>query len=195
MGLDSIELLIDIENYFGIQIPDAEAEKIYTVQNMVDAVASHLNISANSSALRDTVLKRVINALPLPATSTNHIRLTDTITTYLSPGNKASWVLFKNNLGLDVPEPDITDNNSNRFSDKLKRFIHRSPDYDGNTITFEEFVTAICASNYETLLDKKNVTTLYEIYVAIMAITVNKVGVEYYEIAPGKSFTTDLGVD
>ena len=32
MGLDSIELVMEIENYFGIQIPDAEAEKIYTIQ-------------------------------------------------------------------------------------------------------------------------------------------------------------------
>jgi acyl carrier protein len=47
MGLDSVELLMDIENFFSIQIPDTEAEKIYTIQNMVDSVAAHLNISKN----------------------------------------------------------------------------------------------------------------------------------------------------
>ena len=195
MGLDSVELVMEIENYFGIEIPDAEAEKIYTVQKMVDTVAGHLNVSTNNYKLRDTIFQRVISSIPLPSTSTNHIRLTDNIAAYLSPADKAGWALFKNNLGLDVPKPDIKDKNSNRFSDKLKRFVHWNPGYAGNTITFEEFVTAICASNYETLLDKKNITMLYEIYVAVMAITVNKIGVGYYEIAPDKSFTSDLGVD
>ena len=40
MGLDSVELVMEIENYFGIRIPDSEAEKIYTIQIMVDKWAS-----------------------------------------------------------------------------------------------------------------------------------------------------------
>jgi acyl carrier protein len=31
MGLDSVELLMEVENAFGIDIPDKVAEKIYTV--------------------------------------------------------------------------------------------------------------------------------------------------------------------
>ncbi len=33
MGLDSVELIIEIENFFGISIPDPQAAQIYTIQN------------------------------------------------------------------------------------------------------------------------------------------------------------------
>lgn len=48
MGLDSVELVMEIEKYFDIRIPDPDAEKIPTVQNMVDAVAGHPGISGTS---------------------------------------------------------------------------------------------------------------------------------------------------
>jgi len=33
MGLDSVELLLAIEEEFGLDIPDRDAEKLYTVGN------------------------------------------------------------------------------------------------------------------------------------------------------------------
>jgi acyl carrier protein len=42
MGLDSVELVMEIEKSFGISIPDQEAEKITTVGKMYDAVWYHL---------------------------------------------------------------------------------------------------------------------------------------------------------
>ena len=33
MGLDSVELVMSVENKFGIRIPDTDCEKIYTVQD------------------------------------------------------------------------------------------------------------------------------------------------------------------
>lgn len=38
MGLDSVQLIIDIENEFGISIPDAEAEKISTIRDFSECV-------------------------------------------------------------------------------------------------------------------------------------------------------------
>ena len=43
MGLDSIEILMKVENTFGIQIPDREAEKIITIKEFHDAVWRHLS--------------------------------------------------------------------------------------------------------------------------------------------------------
>jgi acyl carrier protein len=42
MGLDGVELVMEVEKNFGIQIPDSEAEKIITVGDMYDAVWRHL---------------------------------------------------------------------------------------------------------------------------------------------------------
>ncbi len=58
--------------------------------------------------------------------------------------------------------------------DKLKLAISWTPMYDWSFITLDEFVAAICACNHEVLIDKKNIRTTYEIYIAITAITVDK---------------------
>ncbi|KER10221.1 MAG: acyl carrier protein [[Candidatus Thermochlorobacteriaceae] bacterium GBChlB] len=37
-SLDTVELVMEFENQFGIQIPDEDAEKIATVKNAVDYI-------------------------------------------------------------------------------------------------------------------------------------------------------------
>ena len=45
-SLDTVELIMSLEEEFDIEIPDEEAEKIKTVQNVVDYILSHLNSGA-----------------------------------------------------------------------------------------------------------------------------------------------------
>ena len=40
-SLDIVELVMSIEEEFGIEIPDSEAEKIVTVSDVVDYIESH----------------------------------------------------------------------------------------------------------------------------------------------------------
>lgn len=40
-SLDTVELVMAIEEKFGIEIPDSDAEKISTVQDVVDYIESH----------------------------------------------------------------------------------------------------------------------------------------------------------
>jgi len=41
MGLDTVELIVEIEKHFDIAIPDEEAECIATVEQLVDYVYTH----------------------------------------------------------------------------------------------------------------------------------------------------------
>ncbi len=195
MGLDSVELVMEVEKYFGISIPDPEAEKVYTVQAMVDTVARHLNISNDSTELRDKIFVRVNQALLKLGLTDMSVTLTEYISTYLSPKNKETWEAFKNELLLDVPKPDTIQRDSKRFIDKIKFAMSWTPMYDWLSVTIDQFIAAICANNHEELIDREHIQSTYEIYVMVTAITVDKIGIEYYEIAPEKSFTTDLGVD
>ncbi len=42
-SLDTVELVMAMEEKFGIDIPDSDAEKIVTVQDAIDYVESHIN--------------------------------------------------------------------------------------------------------------------------------------------------------
>ncbi|EAT58231.1 acyl carrier protein [Chlorobium sp. BLA1] len=39
-SLDTVELIMELENEFGVQIPDEDAEKIGTVQQAIDYIVS-----------------------------------------------------------------------------------------------------------------------------------------------------------
>ncbi len=39
-SLDTVELIMELENEFGVQIPDDDAEKIGTVQQAIDYIVS-----------------------------------------------------------------------------------------------------------------------------------------------------------
>jgi len=42
-SLDTVELVMALEEAFDIEIPDEEAEKIITVQNAIDYINNHTN--------------------------------------------------------------------------------------------------------------------------------------------------------
>lgn len=42
-SLDTVELIMDLEKEFGVQIPDEEAEKIATVGDAVSFIENHQN--------------------------------------------------------------------------------------------------------------------------------------------------------
>ncbi len=44
-SLDTVELVMALEEEFGFEIPDEEAEKITTVQQAIDYVAQHVDTS------------------------------------------------------------------------------------------------------------------------------------------------------
>lgn len=195
MGLDSVELLMEMENYFGISISDSEAEKIYTVQQMVDTVARIKNITDDSTGLRDAVLERVNKALIKLAIISQPLHSAECISAYLAPEKTAEWSEFVKELQLEIPRPNSTKRSDSSIINKIKEVFHWSPMYDWHSLTVSQFVYAICAMNYEVLLPNGLISTKDEIYIAVVAITVSKIGVEYYEISPEKSFTSDLGID
>ena len=195
MGLDSVELVIEIENFFSIEILDEEAERLYTIQDMVDTVAAHLNIIKTDMKLRDTMFRDVALRIRELTKTNGEIELSDLACNYIKPEEQEKWQYLSKELNLSVPKPDRVRKYGNKLSDKVISLFSMPQMYNWTDITFDQFVTAICANNYLDLIKKANITSKYEIYVAVMGITVDKIGVHYYEIGPDKSFTSDLGVD
>ncbi|MFT3704141.1 MAG: hypothetical protein QM802_17370 [Agriterribacter sp.] len=193
MGLDSVELLMDIENFFEIRIPNKEAEKIATIQDMVDTVAHHLNITANEKTLRDKVFKQILPHILQLSNKEIQPGLNDLIADYLDVSDKAKWLTLEKLVQMSLPIPALTNYTSSKSW--FKKYVSRANNYDWKEITVEQFIDAVCANNYQKLIDPAAVKSKYEIYICVMRITVDKAGVDYYEILPHKSFTSDLGID
>ncbi len=66
---------------------------------------------------------------------------------------------------------------------------------DFETVTWKKYIDFILAFNLDKTVDPKSIRSKYEIYLAVMKITVDKIGVGYEEIGIEKSFTSDLGID
>lgn len=191
MGLDSVQLLVDIENHFGIQIPDSDAEKINTVQAMVNVVAKYLNIEVNDMYLKKETLRIINNALNSEDLINREISYSDFIFKTLDPFNDKVWDTLSQMTGLVLPKPFIAGIGHN----KVFSFLAWNPKYEWEKVTAGHFIDAVCARNHEKLIDRKNISDIYEILVSIIAITVESIGVDYYEVEPEKSFTNDLGID
>lgn len=48
MGLDAVELVMDVEDHFGVTIQDAEAERIRTVADLVELIRSRVSASQDA---------------------------------------------------------------------------------------------------------------------------------------------------
>lgn len=192
MGLDSVELLVSFEKYFNIQVSDLEAEKIRTVQEMVECVATHLKISNAGEELKLELFEKLRSQLIQIGVANQNLKLTDKIFILLDPNDKEKWKIISDRLSLNIPEPFIE---SNSIINKVFRTITWRPRYNWQTITVDQFITAIYADNYEKIIDNNTIKSKYEILIAIVAITVDKIGVDLYEVQPEKSFVNDFGID
>lgn len=189
MGMDSVELVMMVEDYFAIRIANRDAEKISTVQDMADVVANHLQVTSNNMQLHINLLAKLRSYINV------EIGLQDLIANYLPNNDDGKWQILEQQLGLTIPKPEVARKYSSKLRNKLQKLLSWIPDYDWQAITVAQFITAICACNYQVLIKPTAIQNHYEIYVAIVGITVDKIGVDYYEISPDKSFTSDLGVD
>ena len=47
-SLDIVELVMNLEDHFNLQIPDEEAEKLVTVKDAIDYISSHIETKADT---------------------------------------------------------------------------------------------------------------------------------------------------
>ena len=52
-SLDIVELVMNLEDHFNLQIPDEEAEKLVTVKNVIDYISSHQQAKTDNTDEKD----------------------------------------------------------------------------------------------------------------------------------------------
>jgi acyl carrier protein len=195
MGLDSVELVMDVEKHFSISIPDSEAEKAYTVGKLVDCVAAILGVTRYNFSLREKTFTSFKTELLRLKKELKDFSINNKVTDSLDINDKSLLRELENNLNLKFPGIYIKPENHNGILQKVKEWFIITDEIDFRKITWKKFIDITLAKNLEKAIPSTGYNSKYEIYLAVMKITVDKVGVDYSEIGLEKSFTDDLGID
>jgi len=112
MGLDSVELIMDVENTFQITISDPEAENISTVGDMYELVLKKIDYSDNHLCKTQVLFYKMreilsrhchINRKTIsPNTNLNDLFERDTI--------KSKWKAIQDELHITIPDLQRSDN-------------------------------------------------------------------------------------
>ncbi|NER16063.1 acyl carrier protein [Spongiivirga citrea] len=197
MGLDSVELVMSIEDKFGIQIEDSEAEKIRTVQDFADIVFSRIITNPTDKCLTQIVFYRIRKVLRNLSSTEKEIRPDTKISELLTQTQlKEKWSLLKTELGLELPNLVALDFNP-ELGSHVKIFgiktIKRTTPVSKGTI--RQLVDWTISLNRDKFIDVEKISSKYEIERIICGITEDRIGVPISEIELHHSFTNDLGVD
>lgn len=195
MGLDSVELIMEVEKRFSISIPDREAEKAYTVGKLVDCVANILEVKSYDFALREKTFSLFKTELQNLKKDLGDFSISSKVTDNLDIQDKSLIQEIESKLNLKLPGIYFKSENRNRILGNVKRWLTMIDEIDFNKITWKKFIDITLAKNLDSNSFKIEYQSKYEIYIAIMRITVDIIGVDYSEIGIEKIFTDDLGVD
>ena len=190
MSLDSVALIVEFEKYFSIQIPDASAGKVSTVQDAVNCISRLRNVSDERPVLRDHVFTDLRKAISASGLSKCQVNQADLVSNVLPDTSSQTWKLISEALGLEIPLPSKNNPGTSWWSKIIPAF-----QFDYNQLTFSQLTDVICARNHGRLIDRNNISTSYEVYIAIMAITVDCTGIDFYEMSLEKTFAGDFGID
>ena len=197
MGLDSVELVMSIENKFGIQIEDSEAEKIYTVQDLADIVFNRIIINPTDKCLIQIVFYRIREAIRILTSSKKEIRPDMKISELFTLSElKEKWSQLKTEVGLELPDLVALDFNQ-KLSSHIKIFgiktIKRTTPVSKGTL--RQLVNWTISLNRDKLIEIEEISSKYEVERIICGIIENRIGVPISEIELHHSFTNDLGID
>jgi acyl carrier protein len=197
MGLDSVELVMSIEDKFGIRIEDSEAEKIYTVQDFADIVFSRISKNPTDKCLTQIVFYRIRKALRNLTSTEKEIRPDMKISELFTQSElKEKWNQLKTEVGLELPDLVALDFNP-ELSSHVKIFgiktIKRTTPVSKGTL--RQLVDWTISLNRDKLIDIEKISSKYEVERIICGITEDRIGVPISEIELHHSFTNDLGID
>lgn len=197
MGLDSVELLFEIEENFGIQIPDLEAEKIYTVGDFADTIYKKIKTVPNQKCLTQVVFYRIRQAMVIMGNVKDNISPDSKISELLPIGNvQAEWERLQKEVQLKFPELVKMDIDKT-IEQEVKLFgikiYKRTEPVTEHSI--KKLIDWVISLNFKQLIDIEQISNKYEVERIVAGIISEKMGIRINKIELRHSITDDLGVD
>jgi acyl carrier protein len=105
MGLDSVELVLKVEDVFGLSIPDQDAAGLDTVGKLYDYVLTHRFQGKREACLSTVTFCKLrsgmMSALQIPRTS---VRVSTELSTLIPDRRRRMWRSLQEATGLHLPE-------------------------------------------------------------------------------------------
>ncbi len=176
MGLDSVELVMDVEDEFQIVIPDAVASLVVTVGMLVDVVHFHISTSTQDPCLSQhgfyVVRKTLLYQLDVPRSS-------------ILPDTKFSDLIAKED------RQDVWPRVISSLTDYHAAFNLKGPDKTEFPPGFSRVRDLImCVS-----IPKSRALSKEEIFMRIQDITVRNLGVKPDQVTLEARWVEDLHLD
>ncbi|TRZ42191.1 phosphopantetheine-binding protein [Robertkochia solimangrovi] len=197
MGLDSVELVMSVEKKFGIRIPDADCEKIYTVQDFADTVYKMISIHSTEKCLTQIIFYRISKAFENLELSKQEIKPNTKLSDLLTQSElKTNWNRLGAELKFKLPELAVLDFNPNLDSYVtflgIRTIKRQTPVTKG---TIKQLIDWIISLNFKKMIDIQKITNKYEVERIISGIISENMGIPISEIELKHSITNDLGID
>lgn len=197
MGLDSVEILVRVEEHLGISVPDGEAAKILTVKDFVDCVFAKVTVNATEKCKSQMLFYKLRNyftdrhKIPKGDIRTN-IKIGDLIVVDL----KETWSGIEKYLKLDLPVLSDLDLNPTKEKEVkllgIKVWTKKSPVTVG---TIGDLVNWTLSKNYNTLINAGSLSGKSDVEKVIIGIISESAGISIDEIKLEHKISYDLGID
>lgn len=198
MGLDSVILLQEVEDYFEITIPNDVAEKIVTVGDFASYVHKHITLQTAEKCKTQVLFYKVreffCNELGLSKSEITPRTILENIVKI--DIRKDVWVKLENHLALKLPKLSKVDS-TGKPAIVYKFFgLKKVKSEDGLfNHTIGELISWITSLNYNTLFDKNGLCSERDVQLVLLGFVSEKLSVPIEEVKLESSFTSDLGID
>ncbi|MCI1190190.1 phosphopantetheine-binding protein [Hymenobacter sp. DH14] len=193
MGLDTVELVVNIEKHFGLEIPDPVCEQLSTVGDVAKWLGQQLGIAnLRHSSVREKVAVQLQQLFSSRSVG-EETQLLELIKDHES--QLTYHRLFAETSGLKLPTLDVP--KVEPPSSWLSRLFDTKLFASGiNPLnrTVADLIDWTVALNYKHLL-LPPFQSQYDVEQAVIGITSDSSGVEVSDVMLRSSFTNDLGLD
>ncbi len=180
MGLDGVELILAIEDEFGVDIRDTDASTMYTVGDVFDYLKQHLNIIRASTCSSQKCFHRLRQAIVENyKIQRGSIRLESKLSDFLPKKDiREGWPYLQFYTYLKIPPDCNLQIFSRRFSE---------------TATIREVVEAVLSINSEILMP--DVDSEEALWTRLVKVICQQLNVPPAAVRKDARFAQDLGVD
>jgi acyl carrier protein len=184
MGLDAVELIMRVEEEFGIEITDGEAEQVATVGGLHKLVVSKIEPQSLNVCLTSVAFFRTRRALMDVLSIPKHrIRPSTAIESVLREQDRAQlWASVRKASSLAMPDLETA-------------WLLYGNQYRSGVETVGDLAGEVLALNYKRLFHEFGGLSEQDAWKPLCAIVVDQLGVKPEQVTAEANFVKDLKID